>query len=1177
MSDDNRFQRLSDIFERALAAPVAERPAILDAECNGDTALRAEIESLLGHADKPDDPVITAAGLDALFEEAGLRPRTNGVLPSVVGGNHNTPNTPSNGAAAGFGAPAGTQMPLLTGQYRILRVVGEGGMGIVYEAEQSFPKRRVALKAMRPGIFSRRMLRRFQNEAHILGRLQHPGIAQIYEAGASDPQHPDDAFFVMEFVDGLPLTAWADQKNLSTRERLELFAKVCDAVHHAHQRGVIHRDLKPANILVTEMQGEGAGVAQPKVLDFGVARVVDEVSHAAGRPDTLHTGAGQLIGTLAYMPPEQISTSTGEKSDPDVRSDVYALGVTLYQLLSGRLPLDLADKSIPDAAQMIRDSAPSRLGTIDRTYRGDLETIVAKAMDKDRERRYQTAAGVGGLADDIRRYLAGEAISAKRDSAIYVFRKQIKRNKKAVAVAILALAGIVAFAVTAAIQARHNATLASTLADQLTVANSDRGRLLTVAGTPALGERTLWVEFLQRPDLKETYWALWEYYSRQPILRSTGGAGLQPGPAALTPDGKIVVRTSRNGDMQGWTSDLKTCLWRAGPDGDTWHDVQMLPDGRAFIAVGGNGKLVAVEPRTGEVLFRSREVGEMSIGELAVRGDGKVFYTADRSGDILEWSSRDWSILRRFPKYGDTIGCIAVSPDGRDLVIGNRRGRYGVMNLAKAQILGNIPIKSTTAYHPYFSPDGGAFFALTSDATVHIFETNDWAEVSKFSVNDPSTYSITLLPDATLLTCGKSGGLKVWDIPAQRLLAELPGDEGSLGSIFGGPAPRTFYTTGVGTAIRLWESTPLNCVRSLPQSGTDWVLTVRPSPDGRLIAAGDSAGMLRLWDAATGSLIAECKGPAGHARSICWTPLGDHFFVGFSSGEIGRFSASESSLTIESVWTAHRSDICALSLDTAGVTLASAATRGEVKLWGAVTRQPIRSLETGQDMFHGAALNPGGTLIATAGRRPGIAVYDTHSGTPVFTIPDEYINWKARFSPDGSIIAAARAKAEIDIIDAKTFKRLRTLRGHATSIIEITFDPTGRLLASGSADKTWRLWDVASGHALLTLESGAEVSAVSFMPDSRSVVTCGPNGRVQIWDLTYYDRHIAGNMAYCYHKLSPLCPAPPRTDLLLEWGRKATGRPDFSLDDPSAAVPLGPPVMGSPTSPIPAPTPVMDK
>jgi len=286
-------------------------------------------------------------------------------------------------------------------------------MGTVYEAVQEKPHRTVALKLMRHGIASRSALRRFEYESQILARLRHPGIAQVYEAGT----HRDDSgtvpFFAMEYIVGAkPITQYAKEKKLGTRQKLELFAQVCDACHHGHQKGIIHRDLKPSNILV-DAQG------QVKIIDFGVARSTDSDLAVT----TLQTDIGQLIGTLQYMSPEQC------EADPhniDTRSDVYALGVVLYELLSGRLPYKVSSKQIFEATRTIREQQPTKLTTIDKSLKGDLETVVLKALEKDRERRFQSALE---LAQDIRRYLSGEAIMARPPSIVYQLRVFARRNK----------------------------------------------------------------------------------------------------------------------------------------------------------------------------------------------------------------------------------------------------------------------------------------------------------------------------------------------------------------------------------------------------------------------------------------------------------------------------------------------------------------------------------------------------------------------------------------------------------------------------------------------------------------------------------------------------------------------------------------------------------------------------
>ncbi len=301
------------------------------------------------------------------------------------------------------------------GRYVIVGVVGRGGMGVVYRARQDRPQREVALKLIRPGWMSALLLRRFEFEAELLGRLKHPGIAQVYEAGVDAAT--GTPYFAMELVEGVPLTDYASRRGLNLRQRLELFAKVCDAVQHAHARGVIHRDLKPGNILVADVGDPPE--PQPKVLDFGVARATDADIAAT----TVETAVGALIGTVPYMSPEQVS---GDPAELDTRSDVYALGVVLYELLAGRLPYALERKLIHEAVRIIREDEPTRLSSIDRVFRGDVETIVGRSMEKEKERRYQTAAELG---TDIRRYLRDEPIAARPPSAAYQLRKFARRNK----------------------------------------------------------------------------------------------------------------------------------------------------------------------------------------------------------------------------------------------------------------------------------------------------------------------------------------------------------------------------------------------------------------------------------------------------------------------------------------------------------------------------------------------------------------------------------------------------------------------------------------------------------------------------------------------------------------------------------------------------------------------------
>jgi len=392
---DDRYRRVEAIYQEALDTPPDLRRDLLDRACRGDDGLRREVETLLEHYE--------AAPESFLDRTAHALRTTLDAMP----------------------------LPERIGQYRILGILGEGGMGVVYRAEQDSPRREVALKVMRTGPISGRALHRFELEAAILGRLKHPGIAQIHEAGVHEDSFGRHPFFAMELVEGSPLTAFAQSEAMGLPDRLALMADVCDAVHYAHQKGVVHRDLKPTNILVV------IGGRIPKVLDFGVALATDSDIAAT----TMHTESGQLIGTLPYMSPEQLAGTT---ADIDVRSDVYSLGAILYELLCGRVPFDVTGKTIAAAARIITEQEPAAPGTFDRAYRGDLDTIVLKALEKDPARRYQSASD---LAADLRRYLRHEPIAARPATAIYHLSKFARRNRGLVTGASLAVIVLVTGAI----------------------------------------------------------------------------------------------------------------------------------------------------------------------------------------------------------------------------------------------------------------------------------------------------------------------------------------------------------------------------------------------------------------------------------------------------------------------------------------------------------------------------------------------------------------------------------------------------------------------------------------------------------------------------------------------------------------------------------------------------------
>jgi len=417
-----RWRLIAPLLEQALEMPPEKRRDFLEQSCGGDFSLRAELEGLLA-ADAAAGAFLAAPADVSVLAPASEEGAEAASDPTRLAGTY-------------------------IGSYKVVREIGRGGMGVIYEAEQQQPRRSVALKVILGGRHvDAETIRMFQRESDSLARLKHPSIAAIYESGCTDEgQH----FFAMELVEGQTLDAYLAEggtpaTQIEVRNRLALFRKIAGAVAYAHQRGVIHRDLKPSNILV--LQQPATPTPNIKILDFGLARITEPDAQA---PPTL-TIRGSVHGTLPYMSPEQVR---GRSDEIDVRTDVYSLGVLLYRMLSGRLPYDLEGAEITEAARLICEQPPGPLETSARSSRvdRDLAIIVYKALEKEPARRYQTAAA---LDEDVGRYLNGQPILARPPSAVYQLRKLVARHKAPFAAAVVGLLALLAVAVVMAVQARR--------------------------------------------------------------------------------------------------------------------------------------------------------------------------------------------------------------------------------------------------------------------------------------------------------------------------------------------------------------------------------------------------------------------------------------------------------------------------------------------------------------------------------------------------------------------------------------------------------------------------------------------------------------------------------------------------------------------------------------------------
>jgi len=506
----------------------------------------------------------------------------------------------NHGSQPGFSAVP-SRIPKQIGNYRIKQLIGSGGMGSVYLALQEQPRRTVALKLMKAGIASNSALRRFEYESQLLARLSHPGIAEVYDAGTHETPDGGVPYFVMEYISGARrITDYVREKNLSNKQRLELLLEVCAAIHHGHTKGVIHRDLKPDNILVDSH-------GRVKIIDFGVARATDSDMAAA----TMQTDIGQLVGTVQYMSPEQMEA---DPNDLDTRSDVYALGVVLYELLCEQLPYDVTNVKLFDATRIVREQEAKRLSTINSSLKGDVETIVLKALEKDRDRRYQSAEN---LAADIQRYLNAEPIMARPPSLTYQVRVFARRNKALMTgvaavfcALLLGLAGM-SWLYVDTVRARNAKAAALEVAVEKTIALAEQRKIAVQAQEDAEKANKKTQEAFDEVRAKNEEVNRNLYYAEMDLAKQVMGAKGGRSRATALIESKIPAAGQT--DYRGW--EWYYLYGQLFPESliqsDThpWLKARWGPDGLRLFKGNGDNKLTVHDAATG-VLLNTLSVAE---------------------------------------------------------------------------------------------------------------------------------------------------------------------------------------------------------------------------------------------------------------------------------------------------------------------------------------------------------------------------------------------------------------------------------------------------------------------------------------------------------------------------------------------------------------------------------------
>jgi WD40 repeat protein/tRNA A-37 threonylcarbamoyl transferase component Bud32 len=992
------------------------------------------------------------------------------------------------------------------GDYQVLGKIDRGGEGVVYKVRQLKANRLEALKV----ISAKRLLaaaerQRFWAEAEIAANLRHDHIVLVYQVG----EREGFPFFSMELMEGGSLkkrladfqfprldprtrkdesgAAWSQaQFRERARAIARLLVPVAEAVHYAHQRGLLHRDLKPANILLDDK-------GQPHVTDFGLAKRVPLPGVESGEPG--QTLSGAIVGTASYMAPEQ---AAGEKG-LTTAVDVYGLGAILYELLTGQLPFPGED--VGDILARVRKGdlvPPSRISP--RVPR-DLETICLYCLKKDPGKRYASALEV---ADELRRFLAGEPIQKRPTPAWERAVKWVKR-KPAVAGLAAAVVLVAVFGVAAVVwQWRRSATALADLKANLRYINY----IHQADHYLAAGYRDRTEDFLNQCRASLRGWE-WHYLRRLCLPDAVSLRGHRHSVFCVTFSSRgWLASGDRGGFVKLWDGATGRIL-RTLEHGSWVRGLVFSRDGRRLAVASENQTVTVwdVAGRPGRPVF-SRKAGTA----VALSPDGQRVAAGGRTGWVKVWDIRTGRVVRRFSAAAEVLS-VAFSPDGKRLALGGWGGKPGVWELASRRNVN--PLRGAPSFREkdrmgtiIFSPDGKLLATMSNMVRVWDLRAKPVQELAVPRGYSGRVTCAAFSPDGRQMAATfLSGSVAVWNTADGRVLFSARRNPDMVPCVAFSPGgARLAFARGAEVVIERWKSGPGRGRHQLLAGAPGKagpVHGVAFTPDGRYLAGASGDGTIKVWDVASGRLVRTLRGHSGRVNCVAFSPDG-RFLASASEDRTVRLWQASTGKWLRTL-AGHQKGVNGVAFSPDGRYLASAAEDDTVRVWETAGGRELRTLRGHPDAVTALAFSPDGRRLASACKDWSVKLWDWQAGIDLGIQFNGHTSpvWAVAFSPDGKWLASASADETVWLWDAATGQELRPLRGHTGAVRGLAFSPGGRRLASADGNGAVKIWDTTTGQEILTLKGNrAGIGGLAFSPNGRLLASAGLDGAVAIWNGT---------------------------------------------------------------------------